>query len=103
MTWNQSLIDGPVPIAIYGDPVTDDEGNTYRPVTGYVEGYHLNIAPQIMRPDLEIYRSTPRNPRRIFAGAETIFLRFVDEAEATEKLSDYWSDPQEPDEEDVAT
>jgi len=33
-----------VPIPIYGEPVTDTEGHEYRPVTGYVEGYHVNIA-----------------------------------------------------------
>jgi hypothetical protein len=92
--WDQSLIDGPIPIAIYGEPVTDEEGHTYRPVTGYVEGYHLNIAPQIMRPDLEPYAATPRNPRRIFAGGETVFLKFVDEAQAREYLAGYWYEPE---------
>lgn len=29
--FNASLIDAPIPIAIYGDPITDDEGHTYRP------------------------------------------------------------------------
>ena len=90
MTWNQSLLDGPVPIAIYGDPITDDEGNEARDVIGYVEGYHLNIAPQVYTDDLAPYRATPRNPRRVFAGAETVFLRFEDEAEARSMLGAYW-------------
>jgi hypothetical protein len=90
MTWNQSLLDGPVPIAIYGDPITDDEGNEARDVIGYVEGYHLNISPQVYTDDLAPYRTTPRNPRRVFAGAETVFLRFEDEAEARSMLGAYW-------------
>lgn len=88
--FNASLIDGPVPIAIYGDPITDDEGHTYRPVTGYVDGYHINVAPEVYTPELEPYRTAPRNPRRVFAGAETVFLRFADEAEARAVLGDYW-------------
>ena len=93
--FNVSLIDGPVPIAIYGDPITDDEGNTYSPVTGYVEGYHLNIAPQVYTDDLAPYLMTPTQPRRVFAGAETVFLRFEDEAEAQAMLADYWTEPQQ--------
>ena len=88
--WNQSLIDGPVPIAIFGDEITDDEGNTHRPIEGYVDGYHLNVSPQVYTDALEPYRTTPRNPRRVFAGAETIYLRFEDEAEARSMLGAYW-------------
>ena len=90
--FNSSLIDGPVPIAIFGDPITDDEGNTYRPVIGYVEGYHLNVSPQVYTDALEPYRTAPRNPRRVFAGAETIYLRFEDEAEARSMLGAYWTE-----------
>jgi hypothetical protein len=92
MTFNPSLIDGPVPIAIFGDPITDDEGNTHRPIEGYVEGYHLNVSPQVYTDDLAPYRATPRNPRRVFAGAETVFLRFEDEAEARSMLGAYWTE-----------
>jgi hypothetical protein len=95
MTWNPSLIDGPVPIAIYGDPITDDEGHTYRPITGYVPGYHVNIAPQVYTAELEQYAVTPTLPRRVFAGAETVFLRFADEAEARSVLGAYWMEPTE--------
>jgi hypothetical protein len=96
MTFNPSLIDGPVLIAIYGDPITDDEGNTYRPVTGYVDGYHVNVAPEVYTPALEPYRTAPRNPRRVFAGAETVFLRFADEAEAQALLPTYWHEEETP-------
>jgi hypothetical protein len=93
--FNASLIDGPVPIAIYGDPITDAEGNTHRPVTGYVEGYHLNISPSVYTDDLAPYLMTPTQPRRVFAGAETIFLKFADEEEARSMLADYWTEPQQ--------
>jgi hypothetical protein len=90
MTFNPSLIDGPVPIAIFGEPYTTDEGNETRDVIGYVEGYHLNVSPSVYTDALEPYRTTPRNPRRVFAGAETIYLRFEDEAEARAMLGAYW-------------
>jgi hypothetical protein len=94
MTWNPSLIDAPIPIAIYGDPITDDEGNTYTPVIGYVEGYHVNIAPQVYTDAMQPYVMTPSLPRRVFAGGETIYLRFEDEAEAREVLGAYWYEPE---------
>jgi hypothetical protein len=90
--WDQSLIDGPVPIAIFGEPYTTDEGNETRDVIGYVEGYHLNISPSVYTDALEPYRTAPRNPRRVFAGAETIYLRFEDEAEARSMLGAYWTE-----------
>jgi hypothetical protein len=92
--FNASLIDGPVPIAIFGDPITDDEGNTHSPVIGYVEGYHLNISPQVYTDALEPYVMTPTQPRRVFAGAETVFLKFADEEEARSMLADYWTEPE---------
>jgi hypothetical protein len=95
MTWNQSLLDGPVPIAIFGDPITDDEGNTHRPIEGYVEGYHLNVSPSVYTDDLAPYLMTPTQPRRVFAGAETVFLKFADEEEARSMLADYWTEPEE--------
>jgi hypothetical protein len=92
--FNASLLDGPVPIAIYGDPITDDEGNTYRPIEGYVPGYHVNIAPSVYTDAMQPYVMTPSLPQRVFAGAGTIFLKFADEAEAIEVLSAYWTDPE---------
>jgi len=88
--WIQYLLDGPVTIDIFGDPITDDEGNEARDVIGYVEGYHLNVSPSVYTDALEPYRTAPRNPRRVFAGAETICLRFADETEARSMLGAYW-------------
>jgi hypothetical protein len=76
MTWNLSLIDGPIPIFD-------------------VTGYHLNIAPQVYTAELEQYAVTPTVPRRVFAGAETVFLRFADEAEARSVLGAYWIEPEQ--------
>lgn len=73
MTWNASLIDGPIPV----------DG---------VAGYHLNVAPEVGA-GLEAYQTFPRNPRRVFAGADTVFLRFADEAEAHAALGAYWIEP----------
>jgi hypothetical protein len=74
--WNPSLLDGPI-------PVTD------------AAGYHFNIAPQVMTPELELYRVTPTSPERVFAGAETVFLKFADEAEARSVLGAYWMEPEQ--------
>ena len=90
MTWNPSLIDGPLTIYTYGPP--DAEGVS--PVTGTVPGYHLNAAPQVWELELELYLQTPTNPRVVFAGDgspwATQFLKFADEAEAKDVLSDFW-------------
>jgi len=74
MTWNPSLIDGPV-------HVLD------------VTGYHLNVAPEIAA-GLDAWRIEPTSHERVFAGAETVFLKFADEAEARSALGGYWIDPE---------
>ena len=89
MTWSPSLIDGPVPVAIYGEPYVREEGHEVRDVVGYVSGYHLNVAPEIAA-GLDAWRVYPTSPQRVFAGAETVFLRFADEAEARDALPGYW-------------
>jgi hypothetical protein len=91
MAWNTSLIDGPVPIPILSEP--DDEG--MQTLLGYVDGYHLNVAPQVYTAELAPYVVTPTLPRRVFAGAETVFLKFSDEAEARSALGAYWMEPTE--------
>ena len=73
--WNLSLIDGPV-------HVPD------------ATGYHLNIAPEIAA-GLDAWRVYPTSPERVFAGAETVFLRFADEAEARSALGAYWAEPED--------
>ena len=70
--WNPSLIDGPIPI-------------------NGVTGYHLNVAPEIAA-GLDTWRIEPTSPERVFAGAETVFLKFADEAEARSMLADYWTE-----------
>lgn len=68
--WNPSLIDGPVTV----------DG---------VAGYHLNVAPEIST-GLDAWRVYPTTPQQVFAGAETVFLKFADEAEARNALPGYW-------------
>jgi hypothetical protein len=68
--WNPSLIDGPVRVP-------------------GVTGYHLNVAPEIAA-GLNAWRVEPTSPQQVFAGAETAFLRFADEAEARSALGSYW-------------
>ena len=73
MSWNSSLIDGP--ISIPG-----------------VTGYHLNIAPHLLTEEVEVYALVPENPQRYFAGGSQAFLKFPDEATAKLLLADYWID-----------
>jgi len=72
--WNPSLLDGPV--TIDGAP-----------------GYHLNVAPQVFTDALSAFRVFPNSPERQFAGAETVFLAFADEAQARDHLPAYWIEP----------
>lgn len=93
MSWNSSLIDGPIAIAILGKPYPDEDGFEARDVVGYVAGYYLNIAPEIAQ-GLDVWRVYPVTPERVFAGAETVFLKFTDETEARAALGAYWIDPE---------
>ena len=77
MSWNPSVIDGPI------DVYRDDAP---------VPGYHLNIAPWLMTDELATYAVEPQEPARIFAGGSTGFLKFPDEATAKLMLADYWID-----------
>lgn len=91
MTWNLSVIDGP--ILTYEFLGMDEDGN---PQFGdQLPAYNLNIAPQVMRPDLEQFRIEPEIPKRVFAGdpQDTAFLTFTDEAEAIAALAAYWTEP----------
>jgi hypothetical protein len=71
--WHQGLIDGPIHV----------EGD---------DGYHLNIAPALMSALLNNYQCNPGTPQRVFAGTDTLFLRFTDETEARTVLSAWWHD-----------
>jgi hypothetical protein len=99
MSWHPALIDGPFQIPVYGPPETAPgmgEGETYeaRPIVGHVDGYHLNVAPELV---VEEYRvdPDPATPFREFAGGSTGFLRFPDEATARAVLGAYWIDDTE--------
>lgn len=71
--WNPALIDGPITI----------EGDS---------GYHLNAAPQVVTEALAPYIVSPATPERVFAGAETVCLRFPSEAQAKSLLPGMWQE-----------
>lgn len=96
-TWHPTYIDGPIMIPVYGeaDPETGE-----RPMTGYRDGYHLNVARSILTAAMEPFEVTPdpATPYRIWAGdergkdgrwRETAFLRFDDEGEAAETMGEW--------------
>ena len=96
-TWNPVYIDGPISIPTFGaaDPQTGE-----RPITGYREGYHLNVARSILTPAMEAVEVTPdpATPYRTWAGDErdedgrwqlTAFLRFDTEAAALIAMGEF--------------
>jgi len=96
-----------VPIPIYGEPITDDDGIERRSVTEYAPGYHVNIARSDITDALGAFEVTPgpNTPANTWAGDEqgddgcwlnTAFLAFADEAEAREALGGllYPDDPE---------
>lgn len=50
------------------------------PVVEELPGYHVNSTRLI--PGMSAYRITPATPSRVFAGAQTFYYRFADEAQA---------------------
>jgi hypothetical protein len=86
MSWNPSLIDGPLTIYTFGEPDADG----VREVTGTVPGYHLNVAPWLVTEEAAPYVQEPATPSCTFAGGSTGFLKFPDEATARALLADYW-------------
>lgn len=96
--WNRTYVDGPISIPVFGPEEIDPEtGAPWRPVIGEVEGYHLNVAREIVTPVMAVFEVTPdpATPFRTFSGDAcdddgrfvlTAFLRFADEAEAIEAM-----------------
>lgn len=56
----------------------NDEGVEITPPT-YREGWHVNMTELL--PELAQYQVFPAEPYRVYAGADTVFMRFADEAE----------------------
>ena len=96
--WDASIIDGPILTFQFlgmSPETTDEDGNTIpsQPIFGaQTSAYNLNIAPHIMTDELEAYRIEPQIPKRVFSGAQTVFLTFESEAEAIAALGDYWTE-----------
>jgi hypothetical protein len=65
------------------DPPAEEGGEP-----GLLAGWHVNITPDALSPELEPYVVTPSRLRRVWAGDDpeapvlTVALRFADEAEA---------------------
>lgn len=61
--------------------LTDKEGNEYQEMSA-VAGYHVNILPENLTPELEPFIIAVATPRRMYAGIQdTVCLKFADEAE----------------------
>jgi len=94
MSWNASLIDGPIPA--YQFLGLDENG---LPQFGaQLPIYNLNIAAEIYTDALAPYVVEPEHPKRVFAGDDpqdrtlTVCLQFADEAEARTYLAAYWTE-----------
>ena len=70
----------------------DDNGEQIKPPT-YVPGWHVNATESI--PEFKPYEIEVKTPVRIYAGGDTIFLRFDSEAHFDEVIQslDPVSDP----------
>ena len=67
-----------------------EEGVEITPPT-YVDGWHVNMTELL--PELQQYQVFPEQPLRVYAGIETVFLRFSDEAEWLAVVKG-WAQPQ---------
>lgn len=76
---------------LYNPGQYDAEGNEISPPV-LLPGWHVNITPDDLTPELEPYVVTPSALRRVWAGDDpvnpqwTVALRFTDEAEAATVL-----------------
>lgn len=63
-------------------------------------GWHANVTPEMVTPDLKPYVVTPSRLRRVWAGDDpvepqiTVALRFADEAEGMAVLAPYLPQPE---------
>ena len=85
-----------------------DLNRSFRYLNKYIKGYHLNAAPSLNTQTvvydesgfvtassgpLDAFVMVPATPRQVWAGSETLFLKFKNEAEAKKALADYWIEP----------
>lgn len=49
--------------------------------------YDVMVDPLVMTPELESYRHTPQYIDEVWAGQETVYLRFITEAQARSMLA----------------
>jgi hypothetical protein len=102
MTWNPSLVDGPITVPTYGPVVLEV---FERPIIGVMPGYHLNVARSALPIAAKVFEVTPNpvTPVRVFAGDRrgedgrfelTALLLFPNEATAIAALPALWFEPQ---------
>ena len=86
---SKNHFDGPIAVPIYGEP--DENGQAQ--VVGWRDGYHVNAtAAGMASADLASFVIAPATPSRVYAGAETVFLFFNDEAEARAVIpAQFWA------------
>ena len=112
MTWNEALLDGPIPSFEFLGLVDEDDkpilpaeeirlNKRGRPKFGNKRAiYNINIASQIMESSLQFFVVQPTNIKRVFAGddpagrSSTVCLVFKNEAEARKHLGQWWVEPE---------
>jgi len=77
MTWNLAIIDNPK----------------------FDTGYHINLPNYLLTEELGQFQVFPETPNVVFAGQETVFLSFENEAQAIAALPQYWIEEYVTDEE----
>ena len=60
-------------------PGTYNEEGSEVTAPSYLEGWHVNMIELV--PELAAHQVFPPHPLRVYAGVETVFLRFADEVE----------------------
>jgi hypothetical protein len=94
MSWNLSDISGPWPVPIYGAPVTDGQGNTSTPVTGYQPGVVFVLPADKVAPALQAYAEAVPAGVPVLVGVPCVALAFASEDAAKIPLSAYWTPDQ---------
>jgi hypothetical protein len=91
MSWNLAEISGPWPVPIYGASTTDDQGNTYTPVIGYLPGVVFVLPSDKVTADLQAYAGPVPAGVPVLAGVPCKALTFTSEAAAQAPLAAYWT------------
>lgn len=94
MSWDQSLISGPIEIPVYGTPVADQvTGALATPITGYLSSYCIVVAATFVTPATQPYAQVVPPGVPVLAGVPSVALVFPDEATAIAQpdLAPHWT------------